>query len=172
MVGCVAVMLAAMTLRADGPSACARELFRVARSTNANVVLYEANASGEGALSEGSLDPAEPVHPSWLMLAEDGRREDLTGLEWRLAYGIDVRQATAPDVASVALKADPQRSVAIRRQNGCLVAITPIDGREAILRVVFINVGRGLLPKVHSVELTGVDMETGAELRETIVARR
>ena len=167
MVAWAAVAVAAtLALGAEDQPACAAELFRIARSTNANVVLYEANEA-----PTGSLDRAEPLRPTWLMLAEDGRREELSGLEWSLAYGVDVRQADAPDAAVVALKAQPRRLVAIRRRNGCLVAIVSIGGREALLRSIFVEVGGGLFPSVRSVELAGADLETGAELRETIAER-
>jgi hypothetical protein len=163
MIGWVAAAMAAMALGAEGQSPCTAELFRVARSTNANVVLYEARDGGV-------LDPAHPVHPTWLMLDEDGRREELNGLEWSLAYGVDVQPAPGPDSARVTLKAEPRRPLLIRRRNGCLVAIASIGNREALLRVVYVDVGGGLLPEVRSVELIGADLATGAELRETIVA--
>jgi len=66
-------------------------LFRVARSTNANVVLYEARLR-----NGGTLDEDEPVHPVWVMLAEDGRREELNFLERAMAYGVDVRERIVP----------------------------------------------------------------------------
>ncbi len=154
-----------MALSADGQSTCARELFRVARSTNANVVLYEANTG-----PSGTLDAAEPVRATWMMLAEDGRREELTGLERSLAYGLDVRETTTLEGALVALKAEPSRPLSIRMENGCLVAIATIRGREAVLREVFVKVGGGIFPSVRSVELVGMDLETGVELREAIPA--
>jgi len=163
--GWAAAMVAAV-LGADGRSACAAELFRLERSTNANVVLYEVNAAPAGA-----LDPAEPLRPVWLMLAEDGRREELTGLERSFAYGVELRRATA-DVAVVALKAEPRRAVSIRSHHGCFVAMVAIDGREALLRTIFVEVGGGLFPAVRSVELVGSDPETGEELRETLAVRR
>jgi len=102
------------------------------------------------------------------MLAEDGRREELTGLERRLAYGVEVRAVSEPDTAVVVLRAEPQRPVAIRRRDGCLVAITPIDGREALLRTVHVVVGGGLFPAIRSIELVGTDVDTGSERREVI----
>ena len=57
--------LVAMWVGAGEARACAPELFRVVRSTNANVVLYEARLS-----AQGGLDPRDPVHPVWIMLAE------------------------------------------------------------------------------------------------------
>jgi len=158
-----AVALAAMVLGSDGRAACAVELFRIARSTNANVVLYEANA-----VETGGLDPVEPVRASWRMLAEDGHREDLSGLERSLAYGIEVRGHGAQQGTVVALKAEPRRSISIRSVGGCFVALAMIGGRQAILRIVFVEVGGGLLPSIRSVQLIGADLETGEPARETL----
>ena len=158
---------AGMAFGAEGQLPCAAELFRIGRSTNANVVLYEANAD-----PVGTLDRARPLHPTWLMLAEDGRREELTGLEWSFAYGVDVRPAGTPDDAVVALKAEPRRPIAIRRWNGCLVAIAPIGGRDALLRTIYVQLGAGLLPESGRIELVGIDVESGMQLRETIAETR
>ncbi|HQR30300.1 MAG TPA: DUF4833 domain-containing protein, partial [Anaeromyxobacteraceae bacterium] len=68
----------------EAATPCAAELFRVTRSTNANVVAYEVRRTPDGARDEG-----EPVQPIWIMDAEDGHREELTGLERALAYGIE-----------------------------------------------------------------------------------
>ena len=166
MTGWAAKVLAlALALGGDGPPQCPPELFRITRSTNANVVLYEAHEA-----SSGTLDSAAPVRAVWLMLAEDGRREELTGLEWRLAYGVEVRRPAEPAAAVVTLRSQPRRPVAIRQREGCFVASTPIGGREARLRSIHVVVGRGLWPTVRSVELFGVDLETGEELRESVAS--
>jgi hypothetical protein len=159
-------MALATVLAVGEPQRCGAELFRLTRSTNANVVLYEAHTS-----VTGNLDRARPVHPVWLMLAEDGRREELTGLERSLAYGVEVRPATEPDTAVVALRAEPARPVSIRRHDGCLVAIATIGGHDARLRSIHVEVA-GFFPTVRSVELVGSDLDTGTERREIVVPRQ
>ena len=57
-------------------------LFTIARSTNANLVQYDARV-----LSSGAPDPKQPVVAYWIMLAQDGRHAELTGTEKRMAYG-------------------------------------------------------------------------------------
>ena len=47
-------------------------LFIIERSTNANVVHYDARLT-----ADGNLDPEEPVIADWILLAEDGRRKKL-----------------------------------------------------------------------------------------------
>src|SRR5258705_13664792 len=66
----------------------AATLFTIARSKNANVVRYQARTRG------GGLDRSHPIDAYWLMLAEDGRREELSWAERKLAYGFSVSALT------------------------------------------------------------------------------
>ena len=146
----------------EGP--CSPELFRVTRSTNANVVVYEAHLA-----AAASLDPEEPVRPVWLMLAEDGRREDLDVLEIALAYGVDVRRGASQGTFVVSLRAHPGFPVWVAVEGGCPVARVRIHGREAVLRVVAVEASGGLLPRVEHVDVVGIDRATGAEVRERLL---
>ena len=154
-------MLLWTALGVDGPApACPPELFRIARSTNANVVVYEARLG-----APGSLDPREPVHASWIMLAGDGHREELTFLERGLAYGFEASEGSALELK---LRAQPERPIAVRFLGGCPAAFTTIAGRRAILRRIFVQVGGGPFPEVQSVELLGSDASDGTEVRESV----
>src|SRR5579871_1079208 len=57
-------------------------LFVIERSTNANVVHYDARLT-----PAGELDASRPIDAYWVMQAADGRREELTSLERSKAYG-------------------------------------------------------------------------------------
>ena len=67
-------------------------LFIIERSKNANVVHYDARLN-----ADGKLDPKEPVIAYWIMLAEDGRREDLNWIEKKKAYGFDIKPDPSGD---------------------------------------------------------------------------
>lgn len=165
-VGAAAAWMILLTvLGSDGPAApeCAPELFRIQRSTNANVVVYEARLA-----APGSLDRQEPVHASWIMLAVDGRREELNFLERGLAYGFEVREAGAPGIVELRLRAQPDRPVVVRFRDGCPAAFVTITGREALFRRIFVQVEGGPFPEVRSVELVGLDAKDGVEVREII----
>jgi hypothetical protein len=156
-------LLLALGVDGTGVSPCRSELFRVARSTNANVVVYETRRRPDGV-----LESAEPLAATWLMLAEDGRRESLTGLERALAYGIDARAGDRPGEWVVTLRAATDRLLRLRVQGGCPVALTEIGGREAVLRLVYVEAVAGLLPQVGSVILIGDDVQAGVEVREVL----
>ncbi len=149
---------------AASPGACRSELFRIARNKNANVVVYEVDA--DAARLVGDRDP---VRATWLMLAEDGRREDLNLFERALAYGFQVRRSSLG--FRLVLKADASQEIDVREYRGCLRAFRLIAGHEALLRLVRVDANEsGLLPSVRSIELFGTDPETGAALHERIVA--
>ncbi len=153
-----------LTLLAASPDACNSELFRVARNKNANVVVYEVDA--DAARRAGDRDP---VRATWLMLAEDGRREDLNFFERALAYGFQVRRS--PAGLRLVLEADASQEIEIREYGGCLRAFRRIAGHEALLRLVRIDASEsGLMPSVRSIEVFGTDPETGAALHERIAA--
>lgn len=157
-----ALLVTGMATGETGP--CVAELFRVTRNTNANVVLYEARLS-----APGRLDESDPVHPVWLMLAEDGHREELNLVESAMAYGVEVHREGGDEALLVALRARPELLIRLVLEAGCPVARTRISGRDATLRLVAVEASGGLFPHVAQVELVGLDRAGGAEVRERLI---
>jgi hypothetical protein len=166
----VQILLAALLatgMAAGEPVPCGAELFRVTRSTNANVVVYEARLSAPGKLDEG-----DPVHPVWLMLAEDGRREELNLVESAMAYGLDIRRDGGGEAIELAIRARPDLVIQVSLEAGCPVARTRIAGRDSTLKVVSVEASGGLFPEVAHVDLLGLDRATGTEVRERLLPDR
>lgn len=156
-----ALLALASAARADetcGP------LFVIARSLNANVVLYEAHFR-----SDGTLDPVKPLTATWRLDAKDGRREGLNFVERIRAYGFDLSPLGDQDAWQVKVRALPTRLLVLRAGAGCPFVTADVGGRDAILRRVYVTATGGLLPKVASVELTGVDRETALPVSERFV---
>ena len=65
---------------AKGPQP--QRLFRIERSTNANIVVYDALVE-----ADGNLPKKNPIDVYWVRLAEEGQRKNLNGIERRMAYG-------------------------------------------------------------------------------------
>lgn len=142
---------------------CPSELFRIERSKNANVVLYEAKTP---------LDADQPVTASWLLLAGSGKRQALTFFEKLLAYGFDVRLAKSAQSAVLTLKALKGRTLRVATHGQCLAAYGSIGGAEAVLKRVFVTTDeRGATPKVTSIELFGVDAVSGEARTEKITSK-
>jgi hypothetical protein len=145
--------------------ACPPELFRIGRSKNANVIVYEARQS-----SPGVLDSSGPVEASWVLLAAHGEREKLSWFEWRMAYGFDVRPTNPGPGFVFTFKAKEDRPIRIVLHHGCPVGLATIGGRQGILKRIFIQAeDHYLIPSVEYVEVFGSDLETGEDLYERIV---
>ncbi len=129
-----------------------RELFTLGRSKNANVVKYAVRTG-----RDGHLDLAEPVEAYWLMLAENGRREELTWTERQLAYGFSVSAARG-DGFTLHLAACSKRALQIRRVNEGYCAELVILRQPALLRRIFVQTDNGaLIPSVRYVEISGLN---------------
>lgn len=155
--GLVPLLLTETALAAE----TSRTLFIITRSTNANVVHYDARLHG------ARLDLATPVVAYWIMRAEDGRREPLTWLERRLAYGFDVIRHDARS-ADIRLHAFPSRRVQVRAIDGRFRAVTRIAGRHAELLRVFVQVKEGPFPGVEYLDVFGRGLSSGKLVRERL----
>lgn len=143
-----------------------RELFTLSRSTNANVVKYVLRLD-----KEGLLDAAHPVEAYWLMLAENGRREELTWGERQLAYGFSVSNVT-PRSCTLRLTACPDRELSVRAVDGQFRAQLLIQRQAAYLQSIFVRTEEHLLlPSVRYVEISGLGAN-GQRVAERIVPRR
>jgi hypothetical protein len=131
-------------------AATSRELFTLGRSKNANVVKYAVRST-----ADGRLDAACPIEAYWLMLAENGRREELTWTERKLAYGFSVSEQTSQGLL-LHLSACTARELRVRSTGGAFRAELNIAGQRAFLERIFVHTEEGLLlPSVRFVELFG-----------------
>ena len=145
-----------------------RPLFIIERSKNKNVVHYDAQLTGDG-----RLDPKEPVTAYWLMLAEDGRREDLNWIERNKAYGFRIEAVKRGLIYRMRLMAYPEREIKVYQDETRVVAEMRIGGNPALLERIYIASTEGRsLPKVEYVELFGRDLTTGEQRYERLSPKR
>ena len=142
-------------------------LFIIERSKNANVVHYDARLT-----ADGKLDPKEPVIAYWVLSAEDGRREELSWIEKKKAYGFDIKPDPSVKGYKMTLVADPQRQITVKKEGDAVRAEGVIDGRPAVLEKMYIKASDGLTgPKVQYIELYGKDLQTGGKRYQKIVPK-
>jgi hypothetical protein len=149
---------------ADSASAGAaqRGLFHIARSKNQNIVYYDIRLD-----RAGRLDRRDPVDAYWRLHAENGRREELSWLERKLAYGHEV-EAVSEQGFTLRLAALDARKIAVQLQQGRYRATTSIRGQQAILTRIYVRTNEAIVPKVLSVDLHGSDPVTGHPLTERL----
>jgi hypothetical protein len=142
-------------------------LFIIERSKNANVVHYDAQLT-----ADGKLDPKEPVIAYWVLLAKDGRREKLTWLENKKAYGFTIKPDQSVNGYKMTLVAAPEQKITVKKEKDAVRAEAVIDGRPAILEKMYINASDGVTgPKVHYIEVYGKDMQTGEKRHQKILPK-
>jgi hypothetical protein len=143
---------------------CHEHLFVIARSKNANVVVYDAKVES-GRLAE------QPVSAYWLLDGDPARREELTTFEFNRAYGFTLSPGQEPDTYTFAFKAGRGRHATVRIQGGCPVMLVTIQGHLAVLKRIYVKSKEGgVMPKVESIELFGEDATTGQPLHEKVAA--
>lgn len=149
--------------RADARPASPAPLFTIARSKNANVVRYLARRD------ENGLAQRHPIEAYWLMLAEDGRREELSWAERKLAYGFDV-SAVSRDGCVLHLAAFKQRGLVVARHGQTFRALVSIAGKRATLERIFVQTSEGgLLPSVQYLDVFGTAAD-GTPLKERVTS--
>ncbi len=159
----MAAGLFALAVAGRGAAAmCPEHLFTLARSKNANVVVYDAKLD-----ASGELDPSGPVQAYWALNADKGQREELSRIERERAYGVDVVPGPEPKTFVLTFKAQKKRQFRVRMRDGCAAVLTKIHGQEAVLSRIFVKSKEGgVTPKVESVALSGTDVATGAPVEE------
>ncbi|GAB3998544.1 hypothetical protein GCM10028807_46520 [Spirosoma daeguense] len=149
------------------PALSPNQLFYLQRSKDANTVIYEARLT-----ADRILDPTKPVDVYWMRYAEKGQREDLSSVQWRMAYGYTHKAAKqASNTYNVSLHAFQERPLQITYHHGKPVAMMQINGQKACLRKVFVQVDPKphLIPHVAYVDMFGTTLETGQPVYERII---
>ena len=142
-------------------------LFIIERNVNANVVHYDARLT-----ADGKLDPKEPVIAYWVMLAKDGRRQELNWIEKKKAYGFTIKPDPSVNGYKMTLVAAPGRQIIVKKEKDAVRAEAVVDGRPCVLEKLYINASEGLMgPKVHYIEVYGKDLQTGEERSEKMTPK-
>ncbi len=158
-----ALLLASLTPMAQAAST--QTLFIIQRSINKNEVHYDARLD-----AEGRLDPPEPVEVYWLMLAEDGRREDLNWVERDEAYGFTIEGIPGEPSYRMTLKAEKNRPIKVYMDEKMARAEIAIDGQPSVLERIYIDtIEEFFRPKVQFVDLFGAIPQSGQQRTEKII---
>lgn len=146
------------------PAVSPNQLFYIQRSSNINSIIYDANLG-----IDKKLDPKNPVHTYWILYTQGGKKQELTGIQRTLAYGLHTK-ATTGELGSYDgyFFAYRKRKFVVKTNTkGEPIALFPINGKMQILKKVFVKVDEsGMMPSVISVELWGRDVGTDKEVYE------
>lgn len=155
--------------RADGkpPMAASRQLFSLQLSRNSNTVMYDANIG-----VNQKLNPEKPIDVYWIRHEEQGQRESLSKIQWKLAYGY-THTKTSADTYSVKINAFQDRAFHVEYNEGKAMALATIGGKKASLQKIFVQLDPNsfLIPKVQYVELFGTELQTNKPVYERILPK-
>jgi hypothetical protein len=140
--------------------AVSKNLFKIERNKNANVVMYDVVFN-----DDGTINAKKPIDAYWLLFAKDGKREEL-GMFDKKAYGYSVKaDADGSYLLTLTPKPVKNRPIKIVLINGEPKGIIKINGNDAYLTKVYV-----FAKSLTDVELTliGADIKTGAAVEEKI----
>jgi len=146
------------------PAISSNLLFYIQRSSNINAIIYDANLG-----IDKKLDPKNPIHTYWMLYTQGGKKQELTGIQRSLAYGLHTRPnpAEAGSYDGYFFAYRKRRFVVKLNVKGEPIALFPINGKMQILKKVFVKVDEsGIMPSVIYVELWGRDVLTDKEVYE------
>jgi Domain of unknown function (DUF4833) len=142
------------------------QLFYIQRSPNANTVVYAARLD-----ARGDFDSTAPVDAFWRKFNIDGSRQPLNFMERLMAYGVrlDTIRPGQPITFRVVALPDRTLTLAMDAQHHP-EALLQVDGHTVKLSYVYLQVVEGgLLPKVPSLDIFGIDIASGKAIHEHLV---
>ncbi|MBE0663360.1 MAG: DUF4833 domain-containing protein [Bacteroidales bacterium] len=140
-------------------------LFQIGRSRDANEIHYVASLD-----CEGNLVAENPVDIYWIRHTEGGRREPLTWVQNKYAYGIKYLEISSQK-AVFQFVSYPSRTFSIQKSDqGRYNVYTSFENRKFALTRIFVQIENGSFwfPQITRVELSGIDEQTRQYIVESI----
>jgi hypothetical protein len=142
-----------------------KNLFKIERNKNANVVMYDAKLD-----LNGNINKKKPVDAYWILHAKQGQRQEITFFE-KKAYGYTATE-NDDDSYSLVLKAAEDRPMKIGLVNGEPKAEILINNEKAYLSSVYVSASSALIPKVFYIILIGTKINTSEKVTEKIIGTK
>ncbi|MFB6305374.1 MAG: DUF4833 domain-containing protein [Flavobacteriales bacterium] len=143
-------------------------LFFIQKNANTNTVVYQANIK-----ENGELNKNDPINVFWKRYKKkDGKKAELGFMEKKFAYGIEAQRSNKKKGAYELelVSYDDRKMYMYKNNKGQYVVTTRIDGVDAQLERIFLNIKKGTLsfPEVKYIGLYGKHFLTGSEVYEKV----
>ena len=168
MIRALLLLAAAVLLGAAGEDfpvpAEPNQIFYVQRSLNSNTIVYTARVG-----DDGKLDPRRPVDVFWRRYNDEGERKELSSLERSMAFGVKSEPVEGePGSFMIRVVSYPKRAALLKIVDGVPRLEMNVAGVPAKLDHAYLDVDdSGSVPSVNRVDLYGVSLATGEELKES-----
>ncbi|MFC2115971.1 DUF4833 domain-containing protein [Bacteroidota bacterium] len=140
-------------------------LFKIDRSRDADMVLYDVNLD-----KQGKLDPSAPISIYWEKITEGGRHESITGIQNKFGYGIRYYNISdkSADFQIIAYK---DQTFQLRESdNNQYRVYTHSSGKEIELSSLKIHFEDDSFwfPRISKIEINGIETDKGVYVTETV----
>jgi len=151
------------------PAKSDKLLFCVQRSHNKNTIVYDLNT-----LPDGSLDKDAPIHPYWIRYEEGGNLQELSFIQRKYAYGLNYEVSDAQKGSyKVTFVCYNKKSLVLMKggKDHRYHAYVSLNNRVLELNRVFVKTEGGTFwfPVVKYIDISGIDIKTGAFVTERFV---
>lgn len=140
-------------------------LFYIQHANNHNTFVYDANL-----LNSKSLNTESPINVYRLNYKKGGIKEELSGLQRKMAYGVSITRA-AVNLFDFTLAAYPGKKFTLKLSNEGTPHVTVfINGKNIVLRKMFLYCNK-LGTAVSSINFYGKDASTGKDITENFIVK-
>jgi len=164
------IMLAAIPFVSTAQEKCPEYMFYIDKSDNKNVLYYAIKMDEK---DKEKINSKKPLDIYWIMYAEKGQREGFAiGEEGQFGIKHKEIEKGTKFIINVNSKLLNKRDITITlKENGCAEAVTKIEGKEAILKSISIDIPSKSfgLPNVSHLDIKGAALANGSELNERVI---
>jgi hypothetical protein len=161
---CLPGLLLASDLNNDNTYRTENRLFHIERSKNRNIVCYDLNMD-----ATGKPDEKQPLSVYWINREEHpGKQEGLSYIQQQLAYGYTVAEKRNGAIV-IGINAAKDRLITVEHDERSYFCRIEINRRPAVLTKIYIKTKTPNSLQVEYVEIEGLDMMTGAPVKERII---
>jgi hypothetical protein len=151
------------------PPAKKNMLFYVQRTLNTNTIVYEVNYN-----KDSTLSAKDPVHIYWIHYASDGGIKDLSYIQRRYAYGLDVKMVDSVKLLfKVNFVSYKKRDIFLVRSGSWKIykACMLLHNKLSYIQRIFVQIDGGTfwVPRITYVEIIGTDITSGKPVTEKII---
>lgn len=144
-------------------------IFYIQRTLNTNTVVYDLNYN-----KDSTLNTAEPVHAYWIRYADDGEARELSYIQKKYAYGVELmRMDSAQSIFKLNFVSYKKRDIFLTKSKSGHVykACILINKKPAYLHRIFFRLDGGTfwVPHITYVQIIGSDIATGELISEKII---
>jgi hypothetical protein len=143
-------------------------LFCIQRNLNRNKIIYEANFDKNGMLNKNN-----PIKAYWVMVEEDGQKENLNYVEKKMAYGFKSKKINNKRYI-IRLNAYKSKKLTLVQKEPFEATIyTYINGVRSKLNRLYINADNSSFwPKVEYIKIEGMQKENSTYIAEKILVKK